>query len=401
MELPVPVSAGPFAPIPVDTYGGRIHVEWDEQAAVTPFGQLPFFIDFLKTADLFQPWVDDCPLEYRSNNAPMKIDVLGTLFLSILAGHRRYAHISSIRYDTVNPDLLGMHKVVSEDCVRRAFQSVDEEDCAKWLCSHLGRCYAPLLYEPWILDVDATIKPLYGHQEGAVVGYNPHKPGRPSHVYHTYFAANLRLVLDVEVQPGNQAVSSFAQPGLWNFVDRLPRAAWPRFLRGDCDWGAEAVMKEAEQRGLPYLFKLRRSKRVKALLAEAFYYSNWAPAGDGWQGVESRLQLMGWTNSRRVIVLRRQLRDGTVCTKKCEAGSARPQLSFAFIETAEPAAQYEYAVLVTTLKDEILTVAQHYRDRADVENVFDELKNQWGWGGFTTHDMKRCQNHGARDGPDL
>ena len=26
-------------PIPVDTYGDRIHVEWDPQAAVTPLGQ--------------------------------------------------------------------------------------------------------------------------------------------------------------------------------------------------------------------------------------------------------------------------------------------------------------------------------------------------------------------------
>ena len=41
----------------------------------------------------------------------------------------------------------------------------------------------PLLSEPWILDVDTTVKPLYGHQEGAVVGYNPKKPGRPSHCY--------------------------------------------------------------------------------------------------------------------------------------------------------------------------------------------------------------------------
>jgi hypothetical protein len=32
-----------------------------------------------------------------------------------------------------------------------------------------------------------------------------------------------------------------------------------------------------------------------------------------------------------------------------------------------------------------------YRDRADVENGFDELKNQWGWGGFTTRDLERCQ----------
>ena len=34
---------------------------------------------------------------------------------------------------------------------------------------------------------------------------------------------------------------------------------------------------------------------------------------------------------------------------------------------------------------------QLYRDRADCENVFDELKNQWGWGGFTTQDLHRCR----------
>ena len=32
-------------------------MEWDPQAAVTPLGQLPFFIEFLKTANLFAPWV--------------------------------------------------------------------------------------------------------------------------------------------------------------------------------------------------------------------------------------------------------------------------------------------------------------------------------------------------------
>ncbi len=38
-----------------------------------------------------------------------------------------------------------------------------------------------------------------------------------------------------------------------------------------------------------------------------------------------------------------------------------------------------------------LAIAQLYRDRGDAENAFDELKNQWGWGGFTTHDLKRCR----------
>ena len=52
---------------------------------------------------------------------------------------------------------------------------------------------------------------------------------------------------------------------------------------------------------------------------------------------------------------------------------------------------YEYAVVVTSLAAEVLAIAQLYRDRAEAENIFDELKNQWGWTGFTTQDLRRCQ----------
>lgn len=65
------------------------------------------------------------------------------------------------------------------------------------------------------------------------------------------------------------------------------------------------------------------------------------------------------------------------------------RLGFAEIDT--DAELHEYAVFVTSLDVEVLTIAQLYRDRADCENVFDELKNQWGWGGFTTSDLARCQ----------
>ena len=51
-----------------DTFAGEIHIEWDPQAQVTPMGQLPFFIQFLKVGGLFTPWVDECPLTYSSNN---------------------------------------------------------------------------------------------------------------------------------------------------------------------------------------------------------------------------------------------------------------------------------------------------------------------------------------------
>jgi len=61
-----------------------------------------------------------------------------------------------------------------------------------------------LLFEPWILDIDSSVKPLYGNQEGAEIGYNPTKPGRPC---HSYMMVNLRLILEIEVQSGTQGSS--------------------------------------------------------------------------------------------------------------------------------------------------------------------------------------------------
>ncbi len=37
---------GLFEPVEVDTFDGKLHVEWDPSAAVTPIGQLPFFYSF-------------------------------------------------------------------------------------------------------------------------------------------------------------------------------------------------------------------------------------------------------------------------------------------------------------------------------------------------------------------
>ena len=82
-------------------------------------GQLPSFIDYLKQGGLFEAWVADCPLSLASPNALKKRDLLGTVMLSVLSGHRRYTQVTALRCDLVNPPLLGIRKVVSEDAVRR------------------------------------------------------------------------------------------------------------------------------------------------------------------------------------------------------------------------------------------------------------------------------------------
>lgn len=374
-------------PMIVDTPGGRIHVQWDAESTATPNGQLTYFAGFLEASGLYEEWVQDCPLHYTSPNAPSKYDVLGTLLLSILAGHNRYAHITALRCDGVSPAVLNMKKIISEDAMRRGLARIDAAASEAWLKKHLLRSVSVALNTPWILDIDTTIKTLFGKQQGAEVGYNPHKPGRPSHALHTYWVGNLRLVLDVVVSSGKQSNSPYTQPGLSALLDALDPKQYPALVRGDCAFGNDPFIVDLEVRNQRYLFKLRQTKGVQRLLQKQFQREDWTEPGvadQGWSAVETTIKLSGWNGERRVVILRRPVKQDLALTRRIKR-------QMELLLTDEAIQAYEYAVLVTNTEYDLHAIAQLYRDRADCENGFDELKNQWGWGGFTTQDIERCQ----------
>jgi len=47
----------------IDTFAGRMHLEWTPAQAVTQLNHLAFFIDDLKQAWLVEPKIADCPLD--------------------------------------------------------------------------------------------------------------------------------------------------------------------------------------------------------------------------------------------------------------------------------------------------------------------------------------------------
>ena len=268
----------------VATLGGRFHVRWDEGGSATALGQLPFFAEFLEVSGLFTRWLGGCPMAYTSSNAPESVDVLGTWMLSILDGQRRYAHVTGLRGDEVAPQILGMNKIISDESLRRALahlapnqakpcrgeaRAARAAQLAKstaWMDTALSESSREALRTPWILDVDTTIKLLYGHQAGAEVGYNPTKPGRPSHTLHTYWIGNLRLVLDVEVQGGKAIAGKYSRPRLRLLLERLAVEERPVLVRGDIAFGNEGMMAEMEEIGQRYLFKLKQTAGVKRLI---------------------------------------------------------------------------------------------------------------------------------------
>jgi hypothetical protein len=201
--------------IALETFGGRIHVEWDPAAAVMPLGPLPSFIQCVKVSGVFEAWVADCPLAYPSNHASDTRARLATVLRSILAGHPRDAPITAIRDDGIHPELLGVAHLVSEDAARRALAQIEESSGVTWLDRHLATTTKPEPATPWILDLDAMVAYLYGTQEGTVGGDNPKKPGRPSTSHHRALMASTRLALAVDVRPGHETAPRHSMPGIW------------------------------------------------------------------------------------------------------------------------------------------------------------------------------------------
>ena len=113
-------------------------------------------------------------------------------------------------------------------------------------------------------------------------------------------------------------------------------------------------MVEAERRGLPYLFKLRLTAKVKRAIAKAMGSSGWTRAGCGFEGKEDELRLSGWSHERRIIVLRRRTQKHLAIAERNATG----QLSLGFAEVGPNKEVYEYVVLVTSLDSEILTLGQ-------------------------------------------
>jgi hypothetical protein len=281
------------------TPGGRFQVRWDEEGSATALGQLAFFAEFLEVSGLFSRWVEGCPMAYTSPNAPAVTDVLGTWLLSILDGQRRYAHVTGLRGDEVAPEILGMDKIVSDESLRRALAHLapnqakrcDEAERAAraaqlakstaWMDSALSESVREALRTPWVLDIDTTIKLLFGHQAGAEISYNPTKPGRPSHTLHTYWIGNLRLVLDVEVQGGKAHAAKHSLPRLRLLIERLPPEERPSLVRGDSAFGNEHGMTEMEEIEQPDLFKLRQTAGVKRLIERQWSRRDWEDVGQG------------------------------------------------------------------------------------------------------------------------
>ena len=356
--------------IALDTLRGKFTVTRTD-AALTPYGGLAAWSGFLKHLGIMERLAAACPVVRTSPNAAPVREVLHSFQLSALVEGKRFCHVRWLMDDPAVATLMGLERVRGEDALPRLVKGLQPADLRQWLHRPQAELYAALP-ERFIADWDSTVNTRYGHQEDAKVGYNPHKRGRKSHHPLICVAARTRLCLHLEWRPGDTVSATDWQPAmekLWQHPTIRERL-W--LNRGDVGFGQEAIMAWHETTGEPrpkYLFKLKLTSNVRRAIARV-PWPLWAgsPTVGCQQLAETTVKLQGWSRERRIVIVR-TLRP------------INPTPQEQFWATPED----DVAVYVTNLAPGDATLEQIallYAQRADTENVFDELKNQWGFRGY-------------------
>lgn len=122
-------------------------------------------------------------------------------------------------------------------------------------------------------------------------------------------------------------------------------------------------MCEAEARGIPYLFKIKRSRNIQKLFRILSGGKGWKDCGSGWEALEQRVKLDGWQRRRRVLFMRRpaEKKVETVEPEKTGRKPRVPKKSTTLVQTAPAVVkqaefdfvkdvkgrEWDYCVLVT------------------------------------------------------
>lgn len=356
--------------------GGRIHLKSCEDN-LSAYGGLVAWDHFLERAGLLARLAEFYPLARTSPNATPLIDILRAFALNCLVGGQRFAHVRRLQDDLAIARIMGCGKgrLCGEDAFRRLCAALTSAQARQWM-AHGEEMIYHAIPDNCIADWDSTVNTRYGKQEDVAIGYNPHKPGRGSHHPLVCVIAGTRLALHMRWRRGNTVSATQWQEAMEKVWANPVARARIKLNRGDIGFGQQQVMAWHEEEGAErpaYLFKLKLTSGVKRAIAK-IDWPRWQ-GGSATPGVEqfaeTEIRLHGWSRSRRIVVSR---------TLK----PVNPGAQEEFWGLAEERVQ----VYVTNLNPAEVDAAQVillYRQRADAENVFDELKNQWGFAGFCSH----------------
>jgi len=330
---------------------------------VTPWGGLRLVQEMLLRMNFREALASSGLPEPGSNRGYDPVSMMEAFMVCVWIGGVRFSHTSLVRYDSALREIFGWKRVASVSTFTRWFRRFERKDVDQVFGS-LGQWFWQQLSPRTItIDLDSSVVPRFGEQEGAAIGYNKQTRGKASHRPLFAFVADWRMVLHAWLRPGNTADCN----GIREFTEEALGLLGGRhhvgLIRGDAGFYDGKFMDALESRETNYIISARMTAPLRDATARAQQWLNIKP---GLDVTEFAYQGIRWLKPRRMVIVRHEIKS-------------RPE---AHGRELLEIPGYKFAAFVTTLDLAPAEIWRVYNGRCDSENRIAELKGEFGLNGF-------------------
>jgi hypothetical protein len=327
---------------------------------LTPYSGLSPIMKYLNKEGLGKELNKLFPTQMYNSNKFSNVQVLLSVVLASLAGVNRLKRIANFTRDYLVMNLLGLEKGLNKDVISVRLKQMGQTGSIKlqeFLLNWQKRWIDKVVNDYITLDADSTVQTVYGNQEGAAKGYNPHKKGAKSYHPLLVFAGELKIVLNSWFRTG----SAYTSNGICEFMKQtkhhLPSKIKHVFFRADSGFFNGELFDLLEGFGWTYLVKVKL-KNLMVLLKEQEWET--VEGNPNMSYCEFEYKGKGWTKTRKIKAVR----------------TVKEWVESDFFGKTEQVAKYEYACYCSNLENDALELHESYKRRSVSETWIEEVKGQ-------------------------
>lgn len=275
---------------------------------LTHFGGVYFFHEFLRVMQ-FRDFLARHLRYPRRNHRYSTSQMILALVYPIILGLDRLETASFLRSNGTFQYLTGIESFPDAQTLRRFLL---QAPVRLWEQLHgvNDRLLQNFIHLPdhrsrLILDLDSTVVTTFGHQDGAVVGYNPRYRGKRSYHPLLCIEANSSYLWDAELRAGNAGTWDGSVELLDTSFANVPLDIREIRARADAGFAFNPVLDALESQLARYAVVARLTRSFRNFLPGLRY----EPINCYWEMAEFEHRSHGWRKARRCVVARRCLPD--------------------------------------------------------------------------------------------
>jgi len=324
---------------------------------LTSYAGLSPIMQFINKLDLGVKINNLFPTIMHNTTKFTNVQIFLSIILASLASINRIKRIVNFTCDPLIISLLNLKKGFNKDVISQRLKKLGQRGAFlfhEFILSENKKTIKKINPDSITLDVDSTEKTVYGNQEGASKGFNPHKKGAKSYHPLLAFFSELKLLLNSWFRCGDAYTSN----GIVEFIKQtkllIPETTRV-FFRADSGFFNGSLFDLLDVYCWTYLVKVKLRNLSKLLNSQSWQPVLWNPSI---AICEFDYQCKDWSKKRRLRAIKIIL-----------------------------VPEYEYFCYCSNLEVNAIILHELYKERATSETWIEQLKSQLLAGSTTTNDF--------------